>query len=273
MALSCGAKCAKLLLLIFNAIFWSSGIIFFSLGIFFLVEDERSLLFGLFANQTTSYALPQYLAWASIAIGSAIFIIGFCGCCGALKDLRFLLILFMAFLFIIFALELTVGVLAVVFQEKVVAELKLKLTDKLQKQYGYNDALTAAIDLAQTKYECCGIGGPEDYRLSVWRNQSVGGQGNTLVKTCCTLINMKEKHSYINPRPIDYEKCKSNFPDTYRHNKGCESALEAFIRTECLVFIIIGCGFSGITLFGMIISLCLCRALGSTSSLSDREDT
>lgn len=57
----------------------------------------------------------------------------------------------MAFLFIIFALELTVGVLAVVFQEKVVAELKLKLTDKLQKQYGYNDALTAAIDLAQTK--------------------------------------------------------------------------------------------------------------------------
>ena len=116
-------------------------------------------------------------------------------------------------------MELTIGILAVVFQEKVVAELKLKLTDRLQKQYGLNDALTAAIDLAQTKYECCGIGGPEDYEKSLWRTQELGGSGNTLPKTCCTLSNTKEKHSYINPRPLNYVFCQSADPGHFRHGK------------------------------------------------------
>lgn len=93
MALSCGAKCAKLLLLIFNAVFWASGVVLFSLGIFFLVEDDRSLLFSLFADETTSYALLQYLAWTFIALGATIFVVGLCGCCGAVKENRWLLYL------------------------------------------------------------------------------------------------------------------------------------------------------------------------------------
>ena len=38
-----------------------------------------------------------------------------------------------------------------VFQEKVVADLKLELTGKLKKEYGLASALTAAVDLAQTR--------------------------------------------------------------------------------------------------------------------------
>lgn len=57
----------------------------------------------------------------------------------------------MGFLLLIFAAELTVGILAVVFQEKVVADLKLELTGKLKKEYGFSTALTAAVDLAQTR--------------------------------------------------------------------------------------------------------------------------
>ena len=54
-------------------------------------------------------------------------------------------------LVVIFALELTVGILAIIFQERVIAELKLDLTSRLQKEYGLTSAFTAAIDLAQTK--------------------------------------------------------------------------------------------------------------------------
>ena len=57
----------------------------------------------------------------------------------------------MLFLLLVFSLELTVGILAIIFQEKVVAELKLELTNKLQKEYGLQSSFTAAIDLAQTK--------------------------------------------------------------------------------------------------------------------------
>lgn len=99
MALSCGAKCAKLLLLIFNAVFWCSGIILFAIGLFFLVEDDRTLLFKLFADESTSYALLQYLAWSFLAIGIAVFVVGFCGCCGALRDSRWMLIVVSSILF------------------------------------------------------------------------------------------------------------------------------------------------------------------------------
>lgn len=93
MALSCGAKCAKLLLVVFTAIFWASGIVLFAIGLFFLVEDDRSLLFKLFADESNGYALLQYLAWAFLGIGAGIFFIGFCGCCGALRESRWLLIM------------------------------------------------------------------------------------------------------------------------------------------------------------------------------------
>lgn len=58
---------------------------------------------------------------------------------------------FVAFIFVISALELAIGIVAMIYQERMVIELKLKLTDKLQREYGYNSVLTAAIDLAQTK--------------------------------------------------------------------------------------------------------------------------
>lgn len=55
------------------------------------------------------------------------------------------------FLLLVFTAELTVGILAVVFQEKVVADLKTELTGKLKKEYGLASALTAAVDMAQTR--------------------------------------------------------------------------------------------------------------------------
>ena len=90
--ISCGAKCLKLLVLVFNTVFWFSGLLLFCLGIFVLVEDERALQYKLF-TQTSSYALQQYLALVFIGIGASIFVIGFCGCCGSLMDSKSLLLL------------------------------------------------------------------------------------------------------------------------------------------------------------------------------------
>ena len=110
--LTCGAKCLKLLLLVFNAVFWFSGsewrsknknkvllnlfffsgLLLFTLGIFVLVEDERALQYKLF-SQASNYALQQYLALVFIGIGASIFVIGFLGCCGSLMDNKSLLLI------------------------------------------------------------------------------------------------------------------------------------------------------------------------------------
>ncbi|CAG2167541.1 unnamed protein product [Oppiella nova] len=225
----------------------ASGIVLFALGIFFLVEDERSSLFKLFVVEKYNYALLQMLAWAFIVIGSAIGLIGFCGCCGAFKENRW--ILYSLFLLVIFALELTVGILAVIFQEKVVAELKIELTNKLQTDYGLQSSFTAAIDLAQTKFDCCGIEGPKDYEKSVWRAQRMNGQNSNVSRTCCLLQNKLEKQAHNNPRPVNETLCQSadNVENrVFRNQNGCLQKLEKFIRAESMVFVVMGCGLSGV---------------------------
>jgi len=60
---------------------------------------------------------------------------------------------------------------------------------------------------------------------------------------------MKEDQAYINPRPINDTLCQSNdvkYNALYRHQRGCLGKLEHFIRTESLVFIIMGCGLAGV---------------------------
>lgn len=63
------------------------------LGVYFLVEDERSSLFRLFSTPKFNYALLQFLAWAFVFIGLVTFVVAFCGCCGALKNNRCILVI------------------------------------------------------------------------------------------------------------------------------------------------------------------------------------
>lgn len=110
-------------------------------------------------------------------------------------------------------------------------------------------------------------------------------------KTCCLLLNMKEDQGYVNPRPINDTLCQSEetrFNALYRHQKvsnmpveavsltsdwlqGCISSLESFIRTESLVFIVMGCGLAGVVLVGMVVALCLCRAISPDDEDQEQE--
>ncbi|KAJ6219474.1 hypothetical protein RDWZM_005286 [Blomia tropicalis] len=250
MELSCGAKCVKLLLLVFNTLFWASSIVLFALGIYFLVEDERSNLFRLFSTPKFNFALLQFLAWAFVFTGLIAFVVAFFGCCGALKNNRCLLVIYIVLLMLTFALQLTVGILAIIFQEKVITELKIDLPNKLQREYGLQSSFTAAVDLAQTKFECCGIDSPADYERSVWVLQRMNGPHGQVSRTCCLLHNKFESKSHINPRPINETMCQSKIAQEnrlYRNQKGCLHTLESFIRSESIVFVILGCGFAALS--------------------------
>ncbi|KAH9399469.1 hypothetical protein TYRP_017881 [Tyrophagus putrescentiae] len=275
MELSCGAKCAKLLLLVFNTLFWLSSVTLFALGVYFLVEDDRSALFRLFSLHKFNYALLQFLAWAFVFIGLGTFIVAFCGCCGTIKNNRYILVVYTILLMLTFALELTVGILAIIFQEKVITELKVDLPSKLQQEYGMQSSFTAAMDLAQTKFECCGIDSPADYYKSVWHLQQLNGPLHSQVaRTCCLLQNKHESQAHINPRPVNETLCQSldlNLSRLYRNQKGCKRTLESFIRSESIVFVVLGCGLAALSLVGIIISICFCRSVRSSANDSQRK--
>ncbi|XP_065310034.1 23 kDa integral membrane protein-like isoform X2 [Dermacentor albipictus] len=237
-----------------------SGLALIGLGAFLLIDEHRSTLFRLF-RVDESHALPQYLAYALVGTGLLVLLVGFFGCCGAVKESKCLLGAYFAFLFVILACELAIGVLAVIFQDKILSDMKDNLNNALKKDYGKKTHVTTAFDWAQAKMLCCGVFGPADYTESVWKAESIG-RGDNVSKTCCRLRDEGEPDAHKNPRPLNETLCQSaadSQQNPYRHNRGCISALEEFVKRESTLLIGVGCGVAGLEMIGMIFSICLCK--------------
>ncbi|KAG8184081.1 hypothetical protein JTE90_025391 [Oedothorax gibbosus] len=266
MALGCGAKCAKGVLITFNLIFWLSGCALIAFGIYILIEEEKTSMFRLFTEggdpeTSNSYAHLQYLAFAYIGIGGLVFIVGFFGCCGAMQENKCMLVTYFIFLFIILGCELAVGVLAVFFQEKEIDGLEEKFRDTLKNKYGTDPSITQAIDLAQSKFECCGVRDASDYLDSSWKRKSGGDK--SVSPTCCVLRNPQQPDSHLNPQPLNESRCQrdDSLNLKFRHQAGCKNKLEEYLKEESIIFLGLGCLAAALEIFGMIFSICLCKEI------------
>lgn len=81
----------------------------------------------------------------------------------------------------------------------------------LQGYYGIpgEEQFTAAMDLAQVKFECCGINTSINYDTSLWKLQGLGKKELTVPLTCCHLENKEDKWAYLDPKPINTTLCQA----------------------------------------------------------------
>lgn len=81
----------------------------------------------------------------------------------------------------------------------------------LQGGYGMPglEQLTAAVDLAQTQFECCAITNDLNYDTSLWRLQAHGRTEWTVPLTCCRLDNAGHFGAYLDPMPANETQCQS----------------------------------------------------------------
>ncbi|CAG5009557.1 unnamed protein product [Parnassius apollo] len=87
----------------------------------------------------------------------------------------------------------------------------------LQAYYAVPDyeEFTAAVDLAQTYLQCCGITDARNYDMSVWQLRRLGPRGLSVPLSCCV---QTEDVSYLNPVPVNQSRCQDIQPNpTYRH--------------------------------------------------------
>lgn len=146
-ALGFCAKLAKALLFLANILFWLAGLALGAWGILSLVDDHKYNLSQLLVFEANSrMSLFQLLAWSFITLGCATILVGFCGCSAILKNNRWILGLYIFLILAIFALDLATGLLAIIFQERLVANVRLRLGNKLKTEYGIQASFTAAID-------------------------------------------------------------------------------------------------------------------------------
>jgi len=97
--LSCGAQCLRILMFVFNFIFFVLGLLLLGLGAYSRVQakDYDSVL----GDDGTVASAGNLL----IAAGVLVAIIGFVGCCGAWKKTTVLLGIFAALVILIFIVE------------------------------------------------------------------------------------------------------------------------------------------------------------------------
>ncbi|CAG5118571.1 unnamed protein product, partial [Candidula unifasciata] len=104
--------CMKTLMMVFNFIFWVTGIVILAIGIWTKVDLYKYLELSSIYQPEAPYVL--------IGVGAVIVLIGSLGCCCTIKGHSFLLHMFAGFLFIIFIVELSAGIAMLIYRGKLV---------------------------------------------------------------------------------------------------------------------------------------------------------
>jgi len=283
MAVGCGAKCAKIILIIYNIIFLLSGLVLIALGIWLVADGRVNNLVSLSYNGQNS-ALLRNAAIILITMGALVVIISIIGFIGAVMENVVLLGIYIAFLIIIFCGEICGGVIAIAFKDKIVYSLKGILGDQLNEQLDSNSTkphyynlisdtnrcYTSDIgwlwDWAQLTFDCCGINSPNDYksRMSAtynFKTMCPGLNSSYVPLSCCTL---KSGYAFG-----DFHKDSDNQYDSQTmvdcsnpSSIGCYDQVAAWIEHYAPVLIGIGIGFAMLELFGIIFAVCLCVNTG-----------
>ncbi|XP_064597593.1 CD82 antigen-like [Liolophura sinensis] len=255
---TCGGKCAKYLLFLYNIIFVISGAGILGVGIWIKVNKDIEQLSKLL--DVTVDGTLYTAAYVLIGIGSFVFLIGFLGCCGAATENKCLLGSYIVFLVVIFAGELAAGILAAVYRNEVVDGLGTSLNStfsdyKPKTNTTEGNALAIAWDYVQVWFNCCGAYNYTDYRVVNFSTPST-----YVPDTCCELKN----NDPLNPEPKDREQCQldaenGDSPDGNLHMEGCFTGVKDTLMSHTGIMIGVGVGIAFLQFLGIALACCVCR--------------
>ncbi|XP_074659738.1 CD82 antigen-like [Tubulanus polymorphus] len=255
MAVGCGAKCAKILLIVFNFVFWLSGAAILGVGIWLRVDPGILQYLNIIQTEDQYLSLASYIL---IGLGCFVFIVGFFGCCGAIKESRCMLGMYIFFLVIVMGGEIAAGALVIIYKAKVTKGLKTEMEKQVKEKIFPGNALLNAWNYAQIEFKCCGAVGITDYDQSAWQNNQTNGI--KLPKSCCVL--KATSTDWKNPVPKDANACQKNMDANNVHQKGCFEQMSKWFQKHSIILIAVACGVAGIELFGFVFAICLCRNIG-----------
>uniref|UniRef100_A0A2I9LNV4 Tetraspanin n=1 Tax=Centruroides hentzi TaxID=88313 RepID=A0A2I9LNV4_9SCOR len=216
-----GMSIIKYLTFFFNFLFVLFGLVFIVIGSLALGGVEE------FSKLSSKLHAPIILL---IVLGCAVLLLSFFGCCGAIKENYCMLMTFSVIIFLIFIVELAVGISAYVFRNKISDNIKSAAED-LMKNY-YEDKTDRDFwDKIQKTYNCCGIEGPGD-----WNVTSVFPK---LPDSCCH--GNETKTCNIGGTNVNVQGCYDNIVGKFKKYSwqiGVAALVIAFLQ---LVGMIFGC--------------------------------
>jgi len=231
----CSLSQLKFSLYLFNILFFVSGIILVSIGLYTFLEKHPSLIL-------LTSGLYDVSACILIFSGIVILIVAISGFCGLSRDNSAVILTYSVFLLLIFIGEIGAGVLAYLYKGVVIDHLEQNLSVIFLKKYGVYNGTTNAVNDLQVGLECCGVNSFEDWEHSVWYKD----RGENLVPDSCCITPSQGCGLRDHPSNIRYT--------------GCIEQVARIAEDHLVVIGAVVLGICAIQLIGTVISCALhCR--------------
>ncbi|KAK6191345.1 hypothetical protein SNE40_003062 [Patella caerulea] len=254
------AKCSRLMLIIFNFIFWISGGAVLGTGIFILVSDELESFLATLIDMNIPLEFLYTAAYIMIAVGAFVFIAGFCGCCGAVRESSVMLGIYIFCMVIVMLGELAAGIYVAVEKGNLEKNVHDTISDSVRNYTGMGNS---TVDFLQVKLHCCGADNFTDYRSSYWYTSQTQALREYVPETCCKGLGDAQNYVPFNTGLCQEEaKPGSLIPSDKREelrSKGCFPSIMDWLTSQSVILIGVGVGIALIQVLGIIFAVCLCR--------------
>lgn len=221
----------KLLLMIFNVLFFCIGLVFLVVGIY----GTRSF------KEIFSFTQSSYIYVPIICIGLFMCIVGVLALWCTPKGVTWLLYLYSVVVFVLFLSVFTISILFVVKRDAFENTIHDGISNAMK-----NYPSVTTIDLAQENLRCCGLNNYTDWFQSKWAAGS-----NNVPESCC-LPNLPHICGHLNLTPL-------NSTDLFQD--GCYKKMKAIIEDKYLIIAGIGFGASFVILLGSLLTCTLSHNL------------
>lgn len=233
------ATCMKTMLMVFNFIFWVTGIVLLVIGIWIKVSLHQFLELSDEYNDTVPYVF--------IGTGAAIVLVGFLACGCTVKGQPILLYLFSAFLLVVFFLEVGAAISGYVFRGKLIHGFSSGLNKSINS-YGQKRMMDQNIDNMQEMLSCCGVNNYTDWFNTKWASGT-----EKVPKSCCRNVTSC---------PTDVVISDVTYPLIY--NRGCYHVVMEFMDKRMIAIVGVAAGIACFQLLGMVLSCCLAKHVNKT---------
>jgi len=170
--------CIKGLFLIFNFVFWLTGLGLLVVGI--LTKYAFNYLIKL--STDINYNLAPYIM---IGCGVFIILIGFMGCWASIKEHGWALKLYMFVLVVLFLFEIGGAITGYVLRTKMSTGLEKGMNNAVKTYYTNEDSKSAMDQVQEKIVKCCGVISYKDY-LNATATNSTAQQ---VPQSCCKNAN------------------------------------------------------------------------------------
>ncbi|KAF2899182.1 hypothetical protein ILUMI_06995 [Ignelater luminosus] len=231
----CATVLVKYILFLFNLLFVLGAIAFIALGVVFKLNIDE--VTEALEKNNINFSIAPTLA---IVVGCVVFVIAFFGCCGAIRESTCMLTTYAIILLTIFILQVALGVYAFLQYKDSNEEIRRDISQELTKTFNKynpnkNTEVEEAVDVLQSKLECCGPENP-----NFWNGKFTG---NAAPSSCC---------------PGEPADCRIG---AGAYSEGCVPKLFSFLEDSVKIVGIVVIVIAAVELGGAIIALCLSSSI------------